>query len=119
MVTVPMTIRRSAWRGVKRGRSAPNRSMSYADIESDMNSIAQQAVANGYGKIEYFRAQPIARSRRVTTTASVRSESSVEVARRGRTVEIGFAMGGLSVYPGVLALSKPCTPLLGGLPSAR
>jgi len=57
-----------------------------------MNSIAQQAVAKGYGKIEYFRAQPIARSSRVTTTASVRSDSSVEVARRGRTVGMGFAM---------------------------
>ena len=28
-----------------------------------MNSIAQHAVANGYGKIEYFRAHPIAGSR--------------------------------------------------------
>jgi hypothetical protein len=93
-VTVPITMRRSAWRGVKRGSSAPKRSMSYADIDSDMNSIAQHAVANGYGKIEYFRAHPIARSSFVTTTASVRSEASSDVARRGRTVEIGFAMRG-------------------------
>src|SRR5262249_12532753 len=46
-VTVPITIRRSAWRGVNRGSSAPNRSMSYGDMESDMNSMAQHAVANG------------------------------------------------------------------------
>jgi hypothetical protein len=28
IVTVPITMMRSAWRGVKRGRSAPKRSMS-------------------------------------------------------------------------------------------
>jgi hypothetical protein len=66
--------------------------MSYGDIESDMYSIALHAVAKGYGKIEYFLAHPMARSSRVTTTASVRSDASSEVARRGRTVEIGFAM---------------------------
>src|SRR5438552_12092836 len=76
-------MRRSACRGVNRGSSAPKRSMSYGDIESDMYSIAQQAVANGYGKIEYFRAHPIALSSRVSTTASPRSASSPEVARRG------------------------------------
>jgi hypothetical protein len=47
IVTVPITIRRSACRGVKRGSSAPKRSMSYADMESDMNSMAQHAVAKG------------------------------------------------------------------------
>jgi hypothetical protein len=47
-----------------------------------MYSMAQQAVANGYGKIEYLRAQPIALSRRVSTTASPRSASSLEAARR-------------------------------------
>src|SRR5277367_3181620 len=65
-----MTISRSAWRGVKRGSNAPNRSMSYGDIESDMYSIAQHAVANGYGKIENLRAHPIALSRRVRTAVS-------------------------------------------------
>src|SRR5438270_11691364 len=72
---------RSAWRGVKRGSSAPKRSMSYGDIESDMYSIAQHAVANGYGKIEYLRAQPMARSSRVSTTASPSSASSPELTR--------------------------------------
>src|SRR5688572_24958204 len=99
-------MRRSDWRGVKRGRSAPNRSMSYADIESDMNSMAQHAVANGYGKIEYLRAQPIARSSFVTTTDSASSESSVDVARRGRTVEIGFAMDLSRVSAGPSAVKE-------------
>src|SRR5919198_94718 len=48
-----------------------------------MYSIAQHAVAKGYGKIEYLRAQPIALSSRVSTTASPRSASSPEVTRRG------------------------------------
>src|SRR5712692_11907199 len=42
-----------------------------------MYSIAQQAVANGYGKIEYFRAQPITLSSRVSTTASLGRMSSL------------------------------------------
>jgi hypothetical protein len=37
-----------------------------------MYSIAQQAVAKGYGNREYFRAQPIALSRRVSTTVSAK-----------------------------------------------
>src|SRR6266545_8149103 len=70
-----MTISKSAWRGLKRGSSAPNRSISYGDIDSDMYSIAQHAVAKGYGKSEYLRAQPTALSRRVNTTVSERSFS--------------------------------------------
>ncbi len=93
MVTVPITISRSACRGVKRGSNAPKRSMSYGDIESDMNSMAQQAVANGYGKMEYLRAQPMARSSRVTTTASAMSDSSPDTARCGRGGGSGFGMG--------------------------
>src|SRR6185436_15560496 len=92
---------------------------SYGDIESDMNSMAQHAVANGYGKIEYFRAHPIARSSRVTTTASASNESSAEVASRGRAVGIGFAMRGLLVYPAVQMLSKPCKHWMGELPTPR
>src|SRR5258708_12784311 len=71
-----MTINKSAWRGVKRGSRAPKRSMSYGDIESAMYSIAQHAVANGYGKIENLRAQPIALSRRVSTAGSPSPNSS-------------------------------------------
>src|SRR5438094_751676 len=66
-----------------------------------MYSIAQHAVANGYGKIEYFRAQPMARSRRVTTTASAMSASSPVVASRGRGGGRGFAMSELSVSAGL------------------
>src|SRR6266704_2455734 len=60
-------------------------------IESDMYSIAQHAVAKGYGKIEYLRAQPIALSSCVSTTASPRSASSPEVARRGFGGRMGLA----------------------------
>src|SRR5262249_33522936 len=67
---------RSAWRGLKRGSKAPKRSMSYGDIDRDIYSIAQHAVANGYGKREYFRAQLIALSKRVTTTDSESIRSS-------------------------------------------
>src|SRR5262249_35298599 len=107
-----------ACRGVKRGRSAPKRSMSYGDIESDMNSIAQQAVANGYGKIEYLRAQPMARSRRVTTTASASNASSPEVARCGPSAVIGFAMTDFESYPAPQMVSKPCKGGIGGLRDA-
>ena len=58
-----------------------------------MNSMAQHAVANGYGKIEYLRAQPIARSSRVTTTDSAISDSSPEVARWRRGGGSGLGMG--------------------------
>src|SRR5262244_1701399 len=68
--------------------------MSYGDIESDMYSIAQHAVANGYGKIEYLRAQPIALSSCVSTTASPRSASSPELTTRARGVSRHDARGG-------------------------
>src|SRR5258707_747009 len=59
---VPTTIRRSAWRGEKRGSAAPNRSVSYGDELTAMNSIAQHAVTNGYGNKENLRAQPTSSS---------------------------------------------------------
>ena len=46
-MTVPTTIRRSDWRGEKRGSAAPKRSVSYGVELTDMNSMAQQAVTNG------------------------------------------------------------------------
>src|SRR2546428_176389 len=52
-------------------------------MERDMYSMAQHAVAKGYGKIEYLRAQPIALSSRVSTTASPSSACSPEAARGG------------------------------------
>ena len=48
-----------------------------------MYSMAQQAVAKGYGKMEYFRAQPIALSSRVRTMASPSSADSPEETVRG------------------------------------
>src|ERR1043165_2767473 len=56
-VIVPTMISRSAWRGEKRGNSAPKRAMSYLGAATDMNSMPQQAVTNGYWKSENFRAQ--------------------------------------------------------------
>src|SRR4030095_1520062 len=101
MVTVPTTMSRSPCGGVRRGRSAPNRSMSYGDMDSDMNSIAQQAVAKGYGKIEYLRAQPIARSRRGTTTASAMIALPPDATRgRGRRlVGLGHAFSSIARLP--------------------
>ena len=71
-----------------------------------MYSIAQHAVAKGYGKIEYLRAQPIALSSCVSTTASPRSASSPEVARRGLGGRMGLATSRF-VYPVTSGLSKP------------
>src|SRR5215470_9645117 len=71
-----------------------------------MYSIAQHAVANGYGKIEYLRAQPIARSSRVSTTASPRSAASPEVAARGAGGAMGFAMAEILSDPLVRGVSK-------------
>src|SRR5450432_965198 len=56
-VMVPTMINRSACRGEKRGNSAPKRAMSYLGAATDMNSMPQQAVTNGYWKSENFRAQ--------------------------------------------------------------
>src|SRR5437867_7223743 len=50
--------------------------------------------------MEYFRAQPIARSRRVTTTESAISASSPVVASRGRGGGRGFAMSDFLVSAG-------------------
>src|SRR5688572_18550778 len=62
---VPTTISRSDWRGEKRGSAAPKRSVSYGVELTAMNSMAQQAVTNGYGKSENLRAQPTSSSLRV------------------------------------------------------
>src|SRR6187431_2428080 len=56
-VIVPTMISRSACRGEKRGNSAPKRAMSYLGAATDMNSMPQQAVTNGYWNNENFRAQ--------------------------------------------------------------
>src|SRR5690348_16024253 len=83
-----------------------------------MYSMAQHAVAKGYGKIEYLRAQPIALSSCVSTTASPSSASSPEVATRG----LGGAMGLATcfVYPGARALVKGgCVRRERGIAGAR
>src|SRR5262245_48309958 len=119
-VTVPITMMMPAWRGVKRGRRAPKRSMSYGDMESDMNSMAQHAVANGYGKIEYLRAQPIALSRRVSTTVSPRSDALGEVTTRGPGGGSGFGMNNSRLSPAPHSVKSPFAfGRRPGLPGAR
>src|SRR4051812_39274325 len=54
---VPTMISRSAWRGEKRGNSAPKRAMSYLLAAVAMNSIPQQAVTKGYWNSDHLRAQ--------------------------------------------------------------
>src|SRR5262249_38882008 len=63
-VIVPTMIIRSAWRGEKRGNSAPKRAMSYFGAATDMYSMPQHAVTNGYENSENLRAQ-------LTTSASL------------------------------------------------
>src|SRR6185436_1700890 len=58
LAMVPITISKSAWRGEKLKRSAPNLAKSYVDDIVDMNSIPQQDVANGNGHNEFFLARP-------------------------------------------------------------
>src|SRR5688500_3650784 len=66
--TVPTTQSRSLWRGEKRGASAPKRARpSYRGPLSDMNSIPQHAVTNGYWKRDHLRAHCTRSSRRVVT----------------------------------------------------
>src|SRR5947199_8487719 len=62
-VIVPTTIKRSLWRGENRGNSAPNRAMSYFGAATDMNSMPQHAVTNGYENRENLRPQLVALSR--------------------------------------------------------
>src|SRR4249920_1943887 len=62
-VMVPTMISRSAWRGEKRGNSAPKRAMSYFGAATDMYSMPQHAVTNGYENSDHLRAQ-------LTTSAS-------------------------------------------------
>src|SRR5437870_11046449 len=87
-------------------------------MESDMYSMAQHAVANGYGKIEYLRAQPIALSSRVSTTESPRSACSPEVARRGFGGWMRLATSTV-VYPVTCGLSKPVCNRQGDRKSTR
>ena len=59
---VPTTISRSLWRGENRGNSAPKRARSYFGPATDMNSMPQHAVTNGYVNSENLRPQLLPRS---------------------------------------------------------
>jgi len=96
VVTVPTTISKSAWRGEKRGSAAPKRSVSYGDALTAMNSIAQQAVTNGYGKIENLRAQPIS--------------SSLRVVRYSNEASLLWAAGTIGMVRAYMATGYSVTP---------
>jgi hypothetical protein len=63
MATLPATIIKSHWRGLNRMTSAPNRAKSKRLDAVAINSMPQQAVANGMGHKLLDRAQLAAASR--------------------------------------------------------
>src|SRR5215218_1506776 len=67
--TRPETIITSAWRGLARNTSEPNRARSFRDEVAFIISIAQQANPNVAGQSEDFRAQLISESSRVVNTS--------------------------------------------------
>src|SRR5438105_6098283 len=104
---VPTIMSRSAWRGVKRGNSAPKRARSYRPHITLMYSIPQQAVTNGYWNSEFARAQPsapesllsnqlIASWRRVSRTGTAASSPAPGCSRGDSgTLPSGRMMGSL------------------------
>src|SRR5688500_4413578 len=74
-VIVPTIMSRSDWRGEKRGNSAPKRAMSYLGAATDMNSMPQDAVTNGYENNENLRPQLATSSSLEVTSSSMRSSS--------------------------------------------
>src|SRR3954467_3545826 len=73
--TRPETIIRSAWRGDARKTSIPQRDRSYWPAPVAIISIAQHARPKVAGHIDCLRAQPIARSRVVSSTPRSTSSS--------------------------------------------
>jgi hypothetical protein len=65
LVTVPDTIKRSAWRGEGRKISDPKRAMSNRAMEDAIISMAQQASPNWSGQTERLRPQSASSSRLV------------------------------------------------------
>ncbi len=56
-MTVPETIIKSAWRGVGRKTSEPNREMSKREVAEAIISMAQHASPNVSGHTDPLRAQ--------------------------------------------------------------
>src|SRR5829696_3778302 len=67
--TRPETIITSAWRGLARNTSEPNRARSFLDEVAFIISIAQQARPNVAGHNDDFRAQLMSESSRVVNTS--------------------------------------------------
>src|ERR1041385_1898195 len=67
--TRPETIITSAWRGLARNTSAPNRARSLRDVVAFIISIAQQASPKVAGHSDDLRAQLMSESSRVVSTS--------------------------------------------------
>ena len=78
ITTRPATIIKSHCRGLKRNTSAPNRAMSCRLAPVAINSIPQQAVANGIGHRLFLRHQLTNSSSLVTATLSGSSTTAIE-----------------------------------------
>src|SRR5256886_1743533 len=111
---VPTIIKRSAWRGVKRGNSAPKGWLPYRPPIALMYSIPQHAVTKEYWKSDFPGPQPsapeslpsnqpMASSRRVSRTGTAAS-SPAPGWRRGDsgTFPSGRKMGSLPSANAVL-----------------
>src|SRR5580704_17233334 len=95
---------RSAWRGLKRTSSAPKREMSYIELTTPMNSMAQQAVPKGNGHRLLRRPQLTTGSTRLVMKPSPRLISGVTAAGTGLKVmvcvlEVMVPDGGRSAVP--------------------
>src|SRR4051794_26198309 len=88
IATRPATIIRSHCRGLNRMTSAPNRAMSNRLAPTAINSMPQQAVANGIGQRLYLRHQ-------FTTASAV----------------VRFVFSGTSIEPAGLTLTRDAGPV--------
>src|ERR1041384_4253590 len=84
--TRPDTIITSAWRGLARNTSEPNRARSLRDEVAFIISIAQQASPKVAGHNEDLRAQLISESRRVVSTSG--SASAMTFSSPIKTFEV-------------------------------
>src|SRR5918995_2017900 len=132
VVSVPATIRTSAWRGLARNGNMPHRSMSFLDVAADIISIAQHARPDSRGHRLFIRIRSVtwsavvgmisrAPQRPVSAFACVSSATSRRCVYAGPTLayapglsevhsELGTTMG-LATSPGAAAMSDAgCWP---------
>src|SRR4029450_12910836 len=104
---VATTSSRSDCLGVKRGRRRPKRSVSKRGPVTDMYSMPQQAVTNGYWKKANFRAQASASSYRDVKNASRRRELPGRRSGSRGTGRCSVVMVSSGVIASILARSRP------------